>query len=489
MSDTGTTRPCPDCARPVRAANQSFCDECGAFLRWDTPSTRPAEARAADTAPAAPASEAPTAPLPAVREDRGRDRDEAEGAGAGGDRGMGSGAGAGGDRGTGSGAGAGGNAVADGGTSGEGAASSGTAGTADTASTAGTESPAVPEASATPAAASASRASTAPEGSDGSEGPEASAASKAPVAPVAPAVPATPTPTPTPQPSSRPAPPSSPSRPSDTVARALLVPVPESDPSVPAAVLPGRPDAPRPTVRAAEAPVAARGGAPCPACGTANSPGRHFCRLCATPLVERPLNTAEGPYAGQRPRLARDRGRWIVRAAATAGAVALLVGGIFGGPPAARAVQDHFADRAPVHPAAWRASHAAPKQGAALAGDGYSNTWWGTGYAGDSAGQYLEALFGEPTDLLAVLITPGSGKNTTRADGQATPRTFDLVVTDAGGEQHVSQHRINDGGTQKIELRVRDAVSVRLVLRTAWRADPSRQVAVAELEFFGRSFS
>ncbi|KKZ68995.1 NADase-type glycan-binding domain-containing protein, partial [Streptomyces showdoensis] len=277
--------------------------------------------------------------------------------------------------------------------------------------------------------------------------------------------------------------------PSDTVVRALLVPVPESGPSAPAAVLPGRPDAPRPTVRAAEAPVVAQGGAPCGACGTANSPGRHFCRFCATPLVARPATEAEGPYAGQRPRLARDRSRWIVRALATAAVVALLVGGIIGGPPAARAVQDHFADRAPVHPAAWRASHAAPKQGASMAGDGYSNTWWGTGYAGDSAGQYLEALFGEPTDLLAVLITPGSGKNTTRADGQATPRTFDLVVTDSGGETHVSQHRINDGGTQKIELRVRDAVSVRLVVRTAWRADPSRQVAVAELEFFGRSFS
>ncbi|MGW7310847.1 NADase-type glycan-binding domain-containing protein, partial [Streptomyces sp. NPDC054835] len=242
-------------------------------------------------------------------------------------------------------------------------------------------------------------------------------------------------------------------------------------------------------VRTAEAPVVARGGTPCPACGTANTPGRHFCRLCATPLVARPLTEAEGPYAGQRPRLARDRGRWIVRALATTAVVAVVVGGIFGGPPAARAVQDHFADRAPVHPAAWRASHSAPKQGAAMAGDGYSNTWWGTGYAGDSAGQYLEALFGEPTDLLAVLITPGSGKNTTRADGQATPRTFDLVVTDSAGETHVSQHRINDGGTQKIELRVRDAVSVRLVVRTAWRADPTRQVAVAELEFFGRSFS
>ncbi|MFJ6749104.1 hypothetical protein ACIQNI_13060 [Streptomyces sp. NPDC091266] len=40
-----------------------------------------------------------------------------------------------------------------------------------------------------------------------------------------------------------------------------------------------------------------------------------------------------------------------------------------------------------------------------LAFDGYSNTWGGTGYSGASDGQYLEAGFGQPTDLLNVLIT------------------------------------------------------------------------------------
>ncbi|MEU6979684.1 hypothetical protein [Streptomyces sp. NPDC046371] len=463
MSDTVQPRPCPDCARPVRAADQSFCDACGAFLRWDTPSARPAASGSGDgdgdgdggsptpagaagstgtggTGTGATASEAVTEPLPAVR-DAGDGGAPAAPAG----NGSGAGAGAGAANGAGSGAGS---------------------------------------AAAPAAEVPAQRATASPVEASGAA--EASGASETSGAPAAPEIPTTPAPAPVPTPTPAPA---RATGPSDTVARALLVPVPESDPSVPAAVLPGRPDAPRPTVRTAEAPVVARGGTPCPACGTANTPGRHFCRLCATPLVARPLTEAEGPYAGQRPRLARDRGRWIVRALATTAVVAVVVGGIFGGPPAARAVQDHFADRAPVHPAAWRASHSAPKQGAAMAGDGYSNTWWGTGYAGDSAGQYLEALFGEPTDLLAVLITPGSGKNTTRADGQATPRTFDLVVTDSAGETHVSQHRINDGGTQKIELRVRDAVSVRLVVRTAWRADPTRQVAVAELEFFGRSFS
>ncbi|MEU0401579.1 hypothetical protein ABZ318_15315 [Streptomyces sp. NPDC006197] len=441
MSDAPQSRPCPDCASPVRTADQSFCDGCGAFLRWDTPagaapaadrsvpeparvrepgdSSVPERARVpgpADAAGEAPAtaaradapeppagSEEVTAPLPAV------------------------------------------------------------------ASSAG-EPPAVPvpgviaEAEEAPAGRAASgrpapgEAEETPAGRSASEGPASA----------------------------------SPGDPSDTVVRALLVPVPGNrpvEPAVAAPVLPARPEAARPAVRAAAAPAPVEGGTPCPACSLANAPGRHFCRSCATPMVPERLSTAEGPYAGRRPGLARDRSRVLVRALIAAAVVAVVVGGVFGGPPAARAVQDHFATRVPVHPVAWLASHSAPRQDPKLAGDGYSNTWWGTGYAGDSAGQYLEARFAEPTDLLSVLVTPGSAKNTTQADGQATPRTFDLVVKDAAGELHVSHHRVNDGGTQRVDLRVRDALSVRLVLRTAWRADPRKQVAVAELEFFGRSVS
>ncbi|MGW4727379.1 NADase-type glycan-binding domain-containing protein [Streptomyces sp. NPDC004291] len=387
MSDAPETRPCPDCASPVRAASQSFCDSCGAFLRWDAPADPPHEK-----------PEETTTPLPAVPLE-GEPVREAE---AGPVRGA--------------------------------------------------EPVGVPERVRMPE--------------------PVRAAEPAPEEPA----PGSPSPSPSP----------------DTVARSLLVPVPEdraAERAVAAPVLPARPEAARPAVRAAGAAAPVQGGTPCPACSLANAPGRHFCRFCATPMVPERLSTAEGPYAGRRPGLTRDRSRWIVRALIAVGVVAVVIGGVFGGPPAARAVQDHFATRVPVHPVSWTASHSAPKQDPKLAGDGYANTWWGTGYAGDSAGQYLEAAFAEPTDLLSLLITPGSSKNTTQADGQATPRTFDLVVKDASGEIRVSHHRINDGGTQRVDLRVRDALSVRLVLRTAWRADPQKQVAVAELEFFGRSVS
>ncbi|MFC9595245.1 zinc ribbon domain-containing protein [Streptomyces sp. NPDC056944] len=419
MSDAPQSRPCPDCASPVRTADQSFCDSCGAFLRWDTPAgpAPAAERSVPEAARAQGPAEAPdteargtTAPEPAAataREDR---------------------------------------------------------------SVAGAEEVTAPL-PAVPAASGASGAVPVPEPRE--EPVEAPAARPAAGGPAAE------------EPSS-----AAPGDPSDTVVRSLLVPVPGSrpvEPAVAAPVLPARPEAARPEVRAAAAPAPVAGGTPCPACSLANTPGRHFCRFCATPMVPERLSTAEGPYAGRRPGLARDRSRVLVRALIAAGVVAVVIGGVFGGPPAVRAVQDHFATRVPVHPVAWVASHAAPRQDPKLAGDGYSNTWWGTGYAGDSAGQYLEARFAEPTDLLSLLITPGSAKNTTQADGQATPQTFDLVVKDAGGELHVSHHRINDGGTQRVDLRVRDALSVQLVLRTAWRADPRKQVAVAELEFFGRS--
>ncbi|MBB4981244.1 NADase-type glycan-binding domain-containing protein [Streptomyces nymphaeiformis] len=488
MSDAPQSRPCPDCASPVRTADQSFCDSCGAFLRWDTPAAAaPVAGRsvpeAGQASGPADASTSEPAHVPGPADASGEARATAAGGTAAPE-----------DR------------------SAAGVGDRGPAGSRDR-SPVGSEEvtaplPAVTSAGVAPATVPAPEAGTGPGGTASEEPdterptprepapgrPTAPAAPTAPGEPTAPAAVAAPdartasaaTPAPT-----TPASPTT-GRPSDTVARSLLVPVPESrpaEPAVAAPVLPARPEAARPAVRAAAAPAPVEGGTPCPACSLANTPGRHFCRFCATPMVPERLSTAEGPYAGRRPGLAHDRSRVLVRALIAAAVVAVVVGGVFGGPPAARAVQDHFATRVPVHPVAWLASHSAPKQDPKLAGDGYSNTWWGTGYAGDSAGQYLEARFAEPTDLLSVLITPGSAKNTTQADGQATPQTFDLVVKDAAGELHVSHHRIDDGGTQRVDVRVRDALSVQLVLRTAWRADPRKQVAIAELEFFGRSVS
>lgn len=60
-------------------------------------------------------------------------------------------------------------------------------------------------------------------------------------------------------------------------------------------------------------------------------------------------------------------------------------------------------------------------------------------------------------------------------------------MTDTAAKQHIWHLRINDGGAQKIDVPVRDAMSVRLVLRSAYGATDEKQVAIAEMEFFSRS--
>ncbi|MFD3939562.1 zinc ribbon domain-containing protein [Streptomyces sp. NPDC058611] len=390
MPVSGTTAPCPECAAPSRTTGQSFCDSCGAFLRWDTGSATAAPAPRGE----ADASEPATAPLPVVPPEPAPGPGAADAADA----------------------------------------------RRDVGADAGTTAEATAEATApVPAAA------TAPAGG----GAEA--------------------------------------------ARALLVPVPagaepDRDPAErPGTVLPGRPEAARPRVRTPQPAAAEQQGPPCPACGRANAPHRVFCRSCAAALETRRGEPASGPFAGMRPALRRERRRWIVRAVVVAALVLVAVGGLIGGPPAARAVQDHFAKRVAVRPTTWNASHSAGGHGPEAAFDNYSNTWWGTGYAGDSNGQHLQADFAQPVDLLAMLVTPGTSKRPGQAADQARPQEIDLVVTDSAGRSRTVHKTLNDGGVQRVDVRGRNTVSVRIVLRSAYGSGPDRQVAVAEVEFFGRS--
>ncbi|WP_405836718.1 hypothetical protein OG528_05835 [Streptomyces platensis] len=448
---------CPDCGSPAPQTDQSFCDSCGAFLRWDRPAPTGDQGRTAPAAPPTPGSPATNVPQSA-------------------------------------------------------------AGTPDhTGRSTGTTPPTTPPAAApAPAPATGHSGGTAPAAAPK---PDANGEPTAPLPPTAPNHEATGGPRPgtgghagqsghagqagqasqSGQDSGENRPGQAAPRPagergiSETGIRALLVPVPGATatppPEAPGSVLPGRPDASRPRVRTPEAAPQPENGAPCRSCGVLNTPGRHFCRSCALPLVETTREAAEGPYAGQRPRLDRGRAKWIARAVVAAVIAGVVVGGIIGGPPAAQAVQDHFAKRVPVPAALWKASHSGPGHDVKLAFDGYSNTWWGTGYLGNSNGQYLEAAFGQPTDLLNILITPGASARTPQAADPARPHEFDLIVTDSAGKRHVSHARINDGGVQKIDVAVRNAMTVRLVLHSAYGIGEDKQVAIAALEFFGRSMN
>ncbi|WJY37046.1 hypothetical protein QT196_06980 [Streptomyces sp. P9-2B-2] len=424
---------CPDCGSPAPQTDQSFCDSCGAFLRWDRPAPTADQGRTAPAAPPAPGTPATNAPQSGT----GTPDHTGRSAGA----------------------------------------------TPPTAPPAAPPAPAAapkPDASGEP---TAPLPSTAPHhqptggsgsGADGHTGQSGQSSGENRPGQAAPHA-------------------GGERGISETGIRALLVPVPGATatppPEAPGSVLPGRPDASRPRVRTPEAAPQPENGAPCRSCGILNTPGRHFCRSCALPLVETTRETAEGPYAGERPRLDRGRAKWIARAVVAAVVAAVVVGGIIGGPPAAQAVQDRFARRVPVPAALWKASHSGPGHDVKLAFDGYSNTWWGTGYMGNSNGQYLEAAFGQPTDLLNILITPGASARTPQAADPARPHEFDLIVTDSAGKRHVSHARINDGGVQRVDVAVRNAMTVRLVLRSAYGVGDDKQVAISALEFFGRSMN
>ncbi|GGV15760.1 hypothetical protein GCM10010495_32260 [Kitasatospora herbaricolor] len=291
-------------------------------------------------------------------------------------------------------------------------------------------------------------------------------------------------------------------------ARALLVPVaeppaaPPADPAV-APVLPGRPEEARPRVRgAAEEPEF--DGATCPWCATSNPPERHFCRRCGAQFATRdeggaaPLpwwrrllgsDGGEAPWAGQRPRLRRGFGR-RARLALLAGLVVLvLVAGLIWAGPAVDAVNDHFAKRVPIDPVAVTASRSYEGHGPELTIDKISNSWWGTGIEGDSAGEWLEAGFGRPVRLLDLVITPGASADVAQQLAQARPRQLELLITDVDGKTVTRQVELTGDGAQRVKLRAGRVTKVRLVLRSAFGVAAGKQVAVAEVEFFGRKTS
>ncbi|MFC9230807.1 hypothetical protein ACFTZI_17915 [Streptomyces decoyicus] len=452
---------CPDCGAPAPQTGQSFCDSCGAFLRWDRPA-------ASTSSPPAPSSSVGPHGTP----DRPANRD---------------------------------NAVRPDTTPPRTSPTAPPAPPVPPAPTAAgvTDAPAVPHQD-----SDEDRTTPLPPTASAADGGTAPPPRPTPHSPEHPQTPASPQSAQSRQSAQSPQSPQGPAHPphgqaaptrppsgerniSETGIRALLVPVPDASPTAPpespGGVLPGRPEPARPRVRTPQAAPVPEDGTPCRSCATPNAPHRHFCYSCATPLTDIARTEADGPYAGERPRLHRDRTRWIVRAVVAAVVAGVVVGGIIGGPPAARAVQDHFAKRVQVPAATWKASHSGPEQGPKLAFDGYSNTWWGTGYSGASDGQYLEAGFGQPTDLLNMVITPGASARTPQAADPARPHEFDLLVTDSAGKRHLLRYRLNDGGPQKIDVRVRDAMTVRLVLHSAYGATDTKQVAIAELEFYSRS--
>ncbi|WP_030022149.1 NADase-type glycan-binding domain-containing protein [Streptomyces monomycini] len=291
-------------------------------------------------------------------------------------------------------------------------------------------------------------------------------------------------------------------------ARSLLVPVPEHEatPAAPspavAPVLPGRPDTRRPQVRA-PGPQGAEHGPPCSWCATPNHPDRHFCNRCAMPLAESATAPAPGrrpwwrrlfgpggqetPWAGDRPRLRRafDRvGTWITLAVA----VTLVIFGVLYLPDGIQATRDHFAKRAPVEPDHIRASRSYPGHGPKLVIDKLNNTWWGPGVAQSGQGEWVEMQFSRPVRLLDVIITPGTSTRADQLDRSALPHRITATITGRDGQITTRELTLDPGaGEQRRSFRVGEAAKVRFTVESAHAASAEKQVAIAEIELFGRS--
>ncbi|MFD5652095.1 zinc ribbon domain-containing protein [Streptomyces sp. NPDC127039] len=291
-------------------------------------------------------------------------------------------------------------------------------------------------------------------------------------------------------------------------ARSLLVPVADPEAPAPAAppavapVLPGRPDADRPQVRAPGHQPDIANGPPCPWCSTPNRPDRHYCARCAMPLVASGDHASvrapwwrrlfggrrqETPWAGDRPRLRRvfDRiGTWITLAVLAT----LAVLGFMYIPDGVQNTRDHFAKRAPVSPDGIKASRSFPGHNPELLIDKLSNTWWGPGVTESGQGQWIEATFTEPTRLLDVIITPGVSSRANKLQESALPHRIKATITMKDGSIKTRDLTLDQGaGGQRRPFRVGEVTKVRFTVESAHAASAKKQVAIAEIEFFGPS--
>ncbi|MFF0161557.1 zinc ribbon domain-containing protein [Streptomyces sp. NPDC005263] len=290
-------------------------------------------------------------------------------------------------------------------------------------------------------------------------------------------------------------------------ARSLLVPVadPEAQHPAPqpvAPVLPGRPVADRPQVRAPGPEQGAENGPPCPWCATPNRPGRHYCARCAMPMTgddraperHRPwwrrlfgFGNGEIPWAGDRPRLRRTFDR-VVTWVTAAVVLALLITAAIYIPDAVQGTRDHFAKRAPIPPDRVAASRSYPQHKPELAFDMLNNTWWGPGVGGSGKGEWIEASFDEPTRLLDVIITSGVSTRPEDRTKAALPHRLTATITTKDGSTTTRQLTLDQSsGGQRRAFRVGEVTKVRFTIDSAFKTSGSKQVSIAEIEFFGRS--
>ncbi|WP_245931252.1 zinc ribbon domain-containing protein [Actinokineospora auranticolor] len=256
---------------------------------------------------------------------------------------------------------------------------------------------------------------------------------------------------------------------------------PHAPPDTPGAVQPAKPVAPRPERRVEVAETAVE-GPPCPSCGTANPPGRRFCRRCATPL-----NPEEQEAAAKRGRgklggsgaVSRRLILLLLLIAVVIAAVALY-------PLGARLVQDVLdktSKTVPTAPAGTVATAEVPGHPATAATDGASNRYWGSPAVGAS----LEVTFDQPVRLLTIVVHTGPSAKAEEFAAEARATRFDITTTAADGTtESFPMSLADEPGPQQQDTAISDVTRVRLTVRAAAGLGPGKHIAVGEVEFFKR---
>nr|WP_234317901.1 carbohydrate-binding protein [Streptomyces rimosus] len=152
------------------------------------------------------------------------------------------------------------------------------------------------------------------------------------------------------------------------------------------------------------------------------------------------------------------------------------------------ATRDHCAERAPVEPDEIRVSRSYPGHRPKPAFDKLSNTWWGPGVSQAGQGEWVEVRFARPARLLDVIIAPGVSARADRLDTSALPHRVKATVTGKDGRTMIRAFTLDPGaGGQRRAFRVGEATAVRFTIESAHAASAEKQVAMAEIELFGRS--
>jgi hypothetical protein len=193
-----------------------------------------------------------------------------------------------------------------------------------------------------------------------------------------------------------------------------------------------------------------------------------------------------GYAAGTRRRLRRPLRvlKWLV-----AVIVVAAVGLVATGPGrdlidrAQQAVSDRLSDPAPITPAGWEASSAAPDNGPERLSDRVTNEFWAPD--GDPVGAWVEAELPRPVRLLHLVVTPGVSTDPALFQEQGRPHELTVTATTEDGGTITTALVVRDQpGPQQFPVEADGVVRVRLEVVSAHGMEPDRFMAIGEVALF-----